>query len=128
MRMLLIGSVALGVTFAGAPAVVAADAHSAAPVVFSKDVAPILQSKCQACHQPNSIAPMSLMTYEETRPWARSIKNRVETRQMPPWHIDRSVGVQKFKNDMSLTDDQISTIVRWVDGGAPQGDPKDLPP
>ena len=95
---------------------------------FAKDVAPILQDKCQACHQPNSIAPMSLITYEETRPWARSIKIRVETRQMPPWHIDRSVGVQKFKNDMSLTDEQISTIVRWVDGGALQGNPKEMPP
>ena len=97
-------------------------------VTFSKDVAPILQAKCQECHQPNSIAPMSLITFQEARPWARSIKERVAARQMPPWHIDRSVGVQKFKNDMSLTDEQVDTIVRWVDGGAPQGDPKDLPP
>jgi hypothetical protein len=123
-----IGLVGLGAVLAVTPAVRAADALSAPPVTFSKDVAPILQDKCQACHQPNSIAPMSLITYEETRPWARSIKNRVETRQMPPWHIDRSVGVQKFKNDMSLTDQQISTIVRWVDAGAPQGNPKDMPP
>ena len=97
-------------------------------VTFSKDVAPIFQAKCQECHQPNSIAPMPLITFQETRPWARSIKERVVTRQMPPWHIDRSVGVQKFKNDMSLTDEQVDTIVRWVDGGAVQGDPKDLPP
>ena len=97
-------------------------------VTFSKDVAPIFQAKCQECHQPNSIAPMSLITFQEARPWARSIKERVATRQMPPWHIDRSVGVQKFKNDMSLSDEQIDTIVRWVDGGALQGDPKDLPP
>ena len=97
-------------------------------VTFSKDVAPILQAKCQECHQPNSIAPMSLMTFKDARPWARSIKERVTTRQMPPWHIDPSVGVQKFKNDMSLSDEQIDTIVRWVDGGAPEGDPKDLPP
>jgi hypothetical protein len=124
----LTGLVALGAVLAAAPAVRAADALSAPPVTFSKDVAPILQDKCQACHQPNSIAPMSLITYEETRPWARSIKNRVETRQMPPWHIDRSVGVQKFKNDMSLSDEQIRTIIRWVDNGAPQGDPKDMPP
>jgi len=99
-----------------------------APVTFSKDIAPIFQAKCQECHQPNSIAPMSLITFQETRPWARSIKERVATRQMPPWHIDRSVGVQKFKNDMSLTDEQVATVVRWVDGGALQGDPKDLPP
>jgi hypothetical protein len=97
-------------------------------VTFSKDVAPIFQKKCQECHQPNSIAPMSLITYQDVRPWARSIKERVSTRQMPPWHIDRSVGVQKFKNDMSLTDEQVDTVVAWVDGGALQGDPKDLPP
>jgi mono/diheme cytochrome c family protein len=97
-------------------------------VTFSKDIAPIFQAKCQECHQPNSIAPMSLITYKEARPWARSIKARVATRQMPPWHIDRSVGVQKFKNDMSLTDEQVDTIVRWVDAGAPEGNPKDLPP
>src|SRR4029077_4505406 len=86
-----------------------------------------LQAKCQNCHQPNSIAPMSLITFQETRPWARSIRERVSTRQMPPWHIDKSVGVQKFKNDISLSDEQVDTIVRWVDAGAPQGDPKDLP-
>src|SRR5437899_11502528 len=97
-------------------------------VTFAKNVAPILQQKCQECHQPNSIAPMSLITYQEVRPWARSIKERVATRQMPPWHIDRSVGVQHFKNDMSLSDEQVDTIVRWVDEGAVQGDPRDLPP
>src|SRR5438045_215848 len=100
----------------------------AKPVTFSRDVAPILQAKCQECHQPNSIAPMALITYQDVRPWARSIRERVAARQMPPWHIDRSVGVQKFKNDMSLTDEQVDTIVRWVDEGAVQGDPKDLPP
>src|SRR5262245_65663235 len=108
------GFVALGAVLAVTPAAHAADARVAAPVTFAKDVAPILQDKCQACHQPNSIAPMSLITYEETRPWARSIKNRVETRQMPPWHIDRSVGVEKIKEDMSLRDQQINTAVRWV--------------
>ena len=74
------------------------------------------------------IAPMSLMTYAESRPWARSIKTRVGDRQMPPWQIDRTVGIQKFKNDRSLTDDQVDLITRWVDAGAPQGDPKDMPP
>ena len=97
-------------------------------VTFAKDVAPILQQNCQECHQPNSIAPMSLITYQEVRPWAAAIKERVAARQMPPWHIDRSVGVQKFKNDMSLTSQQVNTIVAWVDGGALQGDLKDLPP
>jgi hypothetical protein len=122
----LAGLTVFGAVLVAAASVRAADTRPAP--TFAKDVAPILQDKCQACHQPNSIAPMSLITYEETRPWARSIKSRVETRQMPPWHIDRSVGVQKFKNDMSLTDDQIKTIVRWVDGGAQQGNPKDMPP
>ena len=72
--------------------------------VFTKDIAPIFQDKCQACHRPGYIAPMSLVTYEETRPWARSIKARVAARQMPPWHIDPTVGIQHFKNDRSLTD------------------------
>jgi hypothetical protein len=98
------------------------------PVTFSKDVAPIFQAKCQSCHEPGSIAPMSLATYKDARPWARSIKARVETRQMPPWHIDRSVGVQKFKNDMSLSDEQIQTIVAWVEQGAPEGNPADFKP
>ncbi|HKB09426.1 MAG TPA: hypothetical protein VKD69_02190 [Vicinamibacterales bacterium] len=115
-----------------APVLLSAAAFAAAdgsrPVSFSKDVAPIFQAKCQECHQPDSIAPMSLITYQQVRPWARSIKERVSARQMPPWHIDKTVGVQKFKNDMSLTDDQIATIVAWVDQGALQGDPKDLPP
>jgi len=96
-------------------------------VTFSKDVAPIFQSKCQACHEPGSIAPMSLISFQETRPWVKSIRARVATRQMPPWHIDKSVGVQKFKNDISLSDDQIDTITSWIDQGAPEGNPADLP-
>src|SRR5438132_7268108 len=68
---------------------------------FTKDIAPIFQEKCEACHRPDSIAPMSLKTYAETRPWARSIRTRVADRQMPPWQIDRTVGIQKFKNDRS---------------------------
>jgi hypothetical protein len=105
-----------------------AAAQSAATPTFTKDVAPIFQAKCEACHRPESIAPMSLRTYEESRPWARSIKTRVASRQMPPWHLDRTVGIQHFENDRSLSDQQIDTIVRWVDGGAPKGDPKDMPP
>jgi len=94
---------------------------------FSKDIAPIFQSKCQDCHRKDSMAPMSLITYEETRPWAKAIKDRVSRHQMPPWHLDKGVGIQDFKNDMSLSDDQIATIVKWVDAGAPQGDVKDMP-
>ena len=95
-------------------------------VTFSKDVSPILQAKCQSCHEPGSIGPMSLVTYQDARPWARSIKTRVESRQMPPWHVDRSVGVTHFKNDMSLSDEQVATIVAWVDGGAVEGNPADF--
>ncbi|MEZ5288636.1 MAG: cytochrome c, partial [Vicinamibacterales bacterium] len=104
----------------------AAASDGQTPVTFSRDVAPIFQAKCQSCHEPGSIAPMSLATYKDSRPWARSIKARVMSRQMPPWHIDRSVGIQHFKNDMSLTDEQVATIVAWVDQGAPEGDPADF--
>ena len=69
---------------------------------FTKDVAPILQEKCQDCHRNGSMAPMSLVTYEETRPWAKAIKERVVTRNMPPWHLDKTVGIQHFQNDISL--------------------------
>jgi mono/diheme cytochrome c family protein len=96
-------------------------------VTFTRDVAPIFQEKCEACHRPGSIAPMSLRSYEDSRPWVRSIRSRVESRQMPPWHIDRTVGIQQFKNDRSLSDDQIATILAWVDQGAPKGETKDMP-
>ena len=102
-------------------------AEPAKTVTFSKDIAPIFQAKCQNCHEPGSIAPMALISYEDARPWAKSIRARVSTRQMPPWHVVKSVGVQKFKNDISLTDDQIQTIVDWVDQGAVQGNPSDMP-
>src|SRR5713101_954654 len=85
-----VGAAALGAILVCAGAAAAADSLPG-PVTFSKDVAPIFQAKCQECHQPNSIAPMSLISFEEVRPWARSMKDRVATRQMPPWHIDPSV-------------------------------------
>ena len=112
----------------------AADAQTSVPdasegeVTFAKDVAPILQRSCQECHRPGSIAPMSLLTWEAVRPWARAIKQRVVLREMPPWHIDRNVGIQEFKDDLSLTDEEIATIVTWVDSGAPRGNPADMPP
>jgi mono/diheme cytochrome c family protein len=96
-------------------------------VTFNKDVAPILQRSCQSCHRPGSVAPMSLMTYQDARPWARSIKTRVASREMPPWHIDRNVGISKFKDDPSLTDAEIATVVKWVDAGALQGNAADKP-
>jgi hypothetical protein len=103
-------------------------AKSSPAPTFTKDVAPILQRSCQVCHRPDSIAPMSLMTYEDARPWARSIRNKVTSREMPPWYIDRTVGIKKFRNDPSLTDVEVDTITRWVDSGAPMGNPSDMPP
>src|SRR6266853_6288189 len=97
-------------------------------VTFNKDVAPILQRECQNCHRPGSIAPMSLLTYKDARPWARSIKEKVVKRQMPPWHIDRNIGINKFKDDPSLTDAEIATISAWADHGSPEGNPADMPP
>jgi hypothetical protein len=95
---------------------------------FSKDIAPILERSCQNCHRAGSIAPMALLTYNDTRPWARSIKEKVVRREMPPWHIDRNVGITKFKEDPSLTDAEIATISNWVDRGAPEGNSADMPP
>ncbi len=114
--------------FALGIAAVASAADLSTPVTFAKNVAPILQEKCQNCHRAGQIAPMSLVTYEETRPWAKAIKERVVTRNMPPWHLDKTVGIQQFQNDFSLSDQQIALIARWADGGAPRGDPKDMPP
>ena len=122
-----LGVLAAVTAFAAATPATAAAADSATPT-FTKDIAPIFQEKCEACHRPDSIAPMSLRTYEEVRPWARSIKNRVERRQMPPWHIDTTIGIQEFQNDRSLSDAQIATIAKWIDSGAPKGDPADMPP
>ena len=101
---------------------------AAQQVTFTKDVAPILQEKCQVCHRPGTFAPMSLLTYEEARPWAKAIREKVLAREMPPWHIDKNVGVRHFKNDRSLSDEQIATIVKWVDGGALRGNAADMPP
>jgi hypothetical protein len=130
MNLRAVGSAAAGAVAIAAvllPAGVASAADTTSPPTFTKDVAPIFQDKCEACHRPDSIAPMSLKTYAEARPWARSIRARVADHQMPPWSIDKTVGIQKFKNDRSLTPEQIDTILRWVDAGAPQGDPKDMP-
>jgi hypothetical protein len=104
----------------------AAAAQSAKPAVtYAKDVAPILYKSCVECHRPAMFAPMSLTTFEETRPWARAIKQRVVKREMPPWSADAPPHV--FKNDPRLTQQEIDTIVAWVDAGAPRGDDRDLP-
>lgn len=105
----------------------AQEAEKASQVTFAKDIAPILQRACQNCHRPGSIGPMSLLTYQEVRPWARSIREQVAQRNMPPWYIDRTVGIQSFKNDVSLGDEEIAKITKWVDAGSPLGNTAELP-
>ena len=120
------GALLLAIAAAGTMPLAAGASNQEAAVTFTKDVLPILQSSCQKCHRPNTAAPMSLLTYEEVRPWARAIKDRVVQRQMPPWHLDRSIGA--YVADLSLSDEDIATITAWVDGGAPRGNPEDAPP
>jgi len=98
----------------------------ASAVTFTKDVAPILYDRCVRCHRAGEVAPMALLTYEDVRPWARAIKRKVTSREMPPWGADPRFG--RFRDDQSLSDAQIMTIARWVDSGAPKGDIADLPP
>ena len=95
-------------------------------VTFAKDVAPILQNNCQGCHRPGEAAPFSLLTYEQARPWAKAMKEAVLLKKMPPWFADPHYG--KFSNDRSLPQKEIDTLIAWSDAGAPQGDPKDMPP
>ena len=114
------------------PAGVASQAKSQHPITFTKDVAPILQRSCQTCHRPGSIAPMSLVTYEDVRPWARAIKDKTsrpdnDPDRMPPWFIEKNIGIQNFKDDISLTSEEIATIATWTDTGAQRGNPEDLP-
>src|SRR5258707_1337319 len=99
---------------------------------FTKDIAPMLQRSCQTCHRPNSVAPMSLITYEDVRPWARSIKLRTglgtKMGVMPPWFIDKHVGIRQYKDDFSLSEKEIAAIAAWADNGAPRGNDVDIPP
>lgn len=95
-------------------------------ITFSKDVAPILFRECATCHRPGELAPMSLLSYKDARPWAKSIREKVVAREMPPWHADPRYG--DFANKRGLSQQQIDTIVAWIEQGAPEGNPKDLPP
>jgi mono/diheme cytochrome c family protein len=101
-------------------------------VTFTKDIAPILQRSCQQCHRPDGVAPMPLLTYEQVRPYARAMRNKTALRDkpgvMPPWYIERNVGIQRFKDDISLSDAEIALIARWADSGAERGDPGAMPP
>jgi hypothetical protein len=100
-------------------------------VTFAKDIAPILQRSCQNCHRPDGVAPMSLMTYEEVRPWARSIKQRTglgpRAGVMPPWYIEKNVGIQHYKDDPSLSEEEVAKVAKWADAGAPRGNLADMP-
>ena len=96
-------------------------------ITYSRDIAPILQEKCVTCHNPEGIGPMPLQSYQQVSPFAALIKDRTSKRIMPPWHIDTTTGIQEFKNDASLSDEQIATISAWVESGAPEGNPEHLP-
>ena len=128
-RRAALGSAAALLLGAGLAAPAAAQE---AEVTWSKDIAPILQRSCQQCHRPDGGAPMALITYEDTRPWARSIKQRTGLRHtqdaMPPWYIEKDIGIQSYKGDPSLSDEEVAAIAAWVDGGAPRGNPADAPP
>lgn len=114
---------ALPLSIAAAAVAVAASAASAP--TFNRDVLPILEKNCQVCHRPGEVAPMSLLTYSDARPWAKAIKSAVATRKMPPWFADPDYG--HFANDRRLSQADIDTLVAWVDGGAVEGDAKDKP-
>jgi hypothetical protein len=124
MNRSLIG--VLCATFLASSVIRAGGEPSSAPPTFTKDVAPILYKNCASCHRTGEIAPMSLLTYEQARPWAKSIREKVALGQMPPWHSSQPRGT--FSNDRRLTELEKNTLLRWADSGAPQGDPKDLPP
>ena len=124
--------VATGLGFLAPHGLHAAPAGVPADVNFTKHIAPILQRSCENCHRPAGVAPMSLVSYEDVRPWARAIKQRTgmgpRAGVMPPWYVERNIGIQKFHNDPSLSEDEIATIAKWADSGAPRGNPADMPP
>ena len=111
---------------------VQAQTAAGSDVTYTKDIAPILQRSCENCHRVDGVAPMSLRTYEEVRPWARAIKQRTgigpHAGVMPPWYMEKNIGIQKFKDDPSLSDSEIAKVAKWADSGAPRGNPADMPP
>src|SRR5256886_16884852 len=125
-------ALALALGAAALPLGVRAQTAPPPNVTFTKDIAPILQRSCQNCHRPDGVAPMALVNYEDVRPWARAIKQRTgvgpHAGVMPPWYVERNIGIQQFKDDPSLSDEEIAKIARWADGGAPRGHPADMPP
>ena len=130
LGLVLLFSAAVGLT---APhALGAAPAGAPGDVTFTRDIAPILQRSCENCHRADGVAPMPLTTYEEARPWARAIKQRTgigpHAGVMPPWYVEKNIGIQQFHNDPSLSEAEIARVAKWVDSGAPMGDPRDMPP
>ncbi len=133
-RRIVLGSALL----AGAAAVLvpltltAQSAPRSGDVTYTRDIAPILQRSCENCHRPNGAGPMSLTTYEEVRPWARAIKTRTgvgpHAGVMPPWYMEKNIGIQKFKDDPSLTALEVAKVAKWADSGAARGNPADMPP
>lgn len=127
-----VASAAMLVWTRGAESVKAQSPASSGEVTFTRDIAPILQRSCQNCHRPNGVAPMPLVTYEDARPYARAMKQRTSIGPhrgvMPPWYIEKNVGIQKYKGDPSLSELEIAKIGKWVDSGAPRGNPADMPP
>src|SRR5499427_771447 len=125
LRLMFLGLLITPFFFVHSTVALQTAADHSSPVTFTKDVLPILQKNCQSCHRPGQIAPMSLLTYQDVRPWARDIKAKVEARQMPPWFA--APGHGDFRNNASLKQEDVDTIVKWVDNGTPQGDAKDAP-
>ena len=109
----------------GGPPDASAQSEGGPTITYSREVSRIVQANCQICHQPGQIGPMSLLTYQDARRYARRIRDLVATREMPPYHYDTDVGIQELYNDWRLSDEDIQTIVSWVDQGAPLGDPRE---
>jgi hypothetical protein len=126
------GLIAAVATSPAATAQAQAPAAARSEVTFTKHIAPILQRSCENCHRQNGVAPMSLQTYEDARPWARAIRLRTSIGPragvMPPWYVEKNIGIQHFQNDPSLSAKEIALIATWAENGAPRGNPADLPP
>ena len=133
-RMAVVAAAAIAAAVS-APTAMRAQTQGQRPirqVTFTRDIAPILQRSCQQCHTPEGGAPMSLVTYDDVRPFARAIKRRTSLGPhagvMPPWFVEKNIGIQHYKFDPSLSDAEIAAIAAWVDGGAVRGNPDDMPP
>jgi len=128
----VLGLAVLGSTAAITQPLIAQSAVAPRQVTYTKDIAPILQRSCENCHRADGVAPMALSTYDNVRPYARAIKQRTSIGPhagvMPPWYVEKNIGIQEFQNDPSLSDDEMALIGKWVDAGAPRGNPADMPP